>query len=36
MTKTHIRRLPVCRGRHILGVIYISDVFYEIYKHLLA
>lgn len=36
MIKTRHRRLPVCRGNTICGVIYISDVFYEIYKNLLA
>ena len=35
MVKTHLRRLPVCRGATIVGVIYISDIFYEIYKNLL-
>lgn len=36
LIKTRHRRLPVCQGNTICGVIYISDVFYEIYKNLLG
>ncbi|MFC2172224.1 CBS domain-containing protein [Acidobacteriota bacterium] len=36
MVKRHVRRLPVLRGKQILGIIYISDVFYEVYKKLLV
>jgi len=36
LIKSRHRRLPVCRGTNICGVIYISDVFYEIYKNLLG
>lgn len=36
LIKSRHRRLPVCQGNTICGVIYISDVFYEIYKNLLG
>ncbi len=36
LIKSRHRRLPVCRGNTICGVIYISDVFYDIYKNLLG
>jgi CBS domain-containing protein len=36
LIKSRLRRIPVCRGANICGVIYISDVFYEIYKNLLG
>lgn len=36
LIKSRHRRLPVCHGDTICGVIYISDVFYEIYKNLLG
>lgn len=36
LIKTRHRRLPVCQGNTICGVIYISDVFYEVYKNLLG
>jgi len=35
MIKNHLRRIPVCSGEKTLGIIYISDIFYEIYMHLL-
>lgn len=30
MIKKHIRRLPVVEGERILGIVYISDLFYNI------
>jgi len=30
MIKKHIRRLPVLDGRRIVGIVYISDVFYHL------
>ena len=30
MIKQHIRRLPVVEGDRILGIVYISDLFYDI------
>jgi CBS domain-containing protein len=31
MIKKHIRRLPVLEGKKIKGIIYISDLFYELF-----
>lgn len=31
-TKKHLRRIPVLRGKTIMGIIYVSDLFYEISK----
>ena len=36
MIKKHIRRLPVVEGREIVGIIYISDLFYHLLKRFLA
>ncbi len=33
MIKKHIRRLPVVENNKILGIVYISDVFYELLKN---
>lgn len=30
MIKKHIRRLPVVEDGHLLGIVYISDLFYDI------
>jgi len=30
MLKKHIRRLPVIEGEQVVGVVYISDVFYQL------
>ncbi|OGL44747.1 MAG: hypothetical protein A2161_14290 [Candidatus Schekmanbacteria bacterium RBG_13_48_7] len=35
MIKKHIRRLPVVEDNKIVGIVYISDVFFEVYKKLL-
>ncbi len=32
MIKRHIRRLPVVRGQEVVGIVYISDVFYHLLK----
>jgi len=29
MIKKHIRRLPVVADQHVIGIVYVSDVFYE-------
>ncbi len=30
MIKQHIRRLPVTEGREVIGIVYVSDVFYHL------
>ena len=35
MIKKHLRRIPVLEGKMIVGIVYISDVFFEVYKKLL-
>lgn len=30
MIKRHIRRLPVVEGNHLVGIVYISDLFYHL------
>ena len=35
MIKNHLRRIPVLEGTKIVGIVYISDVFFEVYKKLL-
>jgi CBS domain-containing protein len=32
MIKRHIRRLPVVDGTEIVGIVYISDLFYHLLK----
>ncbi len=34
MIKKHIRRLPVMEGDRIVGIVYISDLFYFLYDRL--
>jgi CBS domain-containing protein len=36
MIKQHIRRLPVVEGDRILGIVYISDLFYDILDRVAA
>ena len=36
MIKKHIRIIAVVEGKKIIGIVYISDVFFEIYKKLLS
>lgn len=36
MIKKHLRRIPVLEGKTIVGIVYISDVFFEVYKKLLS
>jgi len=31
--KNHIRRIPVLNGKTIVGIIYVSDLFYEIFTN---
>ncbi|MFO7684632.1 MAG: CBS domain-containing protein, partial [Desulfobacterales bacterium] len=35
MINKHIRRLPVSEGGRIVGIVYISDVFYHMLKKFL-
>jgi CBS domain-containing protein len=35
MIKRHIRRLPVVAGKEVVGVVYISDLFYHLLKKFL-
>lgn len=30
MIKRHIRRLPVVEGNNLVGIVYISDLFYHL------
>jgi CBS domain-containing protein len=30
MIKKHIRRLPVVKDQTVLGIVYVSDVFYQL------
>jgi CBS domain-containing protein len=32
MIKRHIRRLPVVDGTEVVGIVYISDLFYHLLK----
>jgi CBS domain-containing protein len=32
MIKRHVRRLPVVEGQEIVGIVYISDLFYRLLK----
>ena len=32
MIKKHIRRLPVVDDREVVGIVYVSDVFYHLLK----
>jgi len=34
MIKKHIRRLPVVKDEHILGIVYISDLFYHLMQRM--
>jgi len=36
MLKKHVRRIPVMDGESIAGIVYISDLFYYLYKKLTA
>jgi CBS domain-containing protein len=35
MIKRHIRRLPVVEGKDVVGIVYISDLFYHLMKRFL-
>jgi CBS domain-containing protein len=35
MIKRHIRRLPVVEGRNVVGIVYVSDLFYQLLKKFL-
>lgn len=35
MIRRHIRRLPVVDGREVVGIVYISDLFYHLLKRFL-
>jgi CBS domain-containing protein len=35
MIKRHIRRLPVVDGNNVVGVVYISDLFYHLLEKFL-
>ena len=34
ITKRHLRRIPVLRGKSIAGIIYVSDLFYQVFNEL--
>ena len=36
MIKRHIRRLPVVREQEVVGIVYISDLFYHLLQQYLA
>lgn len=36
MIKKHIRRLPVVAGKDVVGIVYVSDVFYQLLRSFLA
>lgn len=36
MVNGHVRRLPVCEGRHVVGVIRLFDIFQEVAREMLA
>ena len=36
MIKRHIRRLPVVRGGEVVGIVYISDLFYHLLQQYLV
>ncbi|MBC2710947.1 MAG: CBS domain-containing protein [Desulfosarcina sp.] len=36
MIKRHIRRLPVVRDQEVVGIVYISDLFYHLLKQYLG
>lgn len=36
MIKKHIRRLPVTKGREVVGIVYVSDVFYQLLNKFLV
>ena len=36
MIKKHIRRLPVTEGREVVGIVYVSDVFYQLLNKFLV
>jgi CBS domain-containing protein len=35
MIKRHIRRLPVVEGKDVVGIVYISDLFYHLMRKFL-
>ena len=35
MIRRHVRRLPVVEGNNVVGIVYISDLFYHLLKKLL-
>jgi len=36
MIKKHIRRLPVVDGEDVVGIVYVSDVFYQLLRKFMA
>ncbi len=36
MIKKHIRRLPVTEGKEVVGIVYVSDVFYQLLNKFLV
>ena len=36
MIKKHIRRLPVTDGQEVVGIVYVSDVFYHLFEKVLV
>ena len=36
MIKKHIRRLPVTEGHEVVGIVYVSDVFYQLLNKFLV
>ena len=36
MIKKHIRRLPVTDGQEVVGIVYVSDVFYHLFEKVIV
>jgi len=36
MIKKHIRRLPITDGQEVVGIVYVSDVFYHLFEKFLV
>ena len=36
MIKKHIRRLPVVDGKDVVGIVYVSDVFYQLLRKFMS
>jgi CBS domain-containing protein len=36
MIKRHIRRLPVVRDQEVVGIVYMSDLFYHLLQQYLV